>query len=129
MVLGHKINLVIHHYHSLFSNPHAHSPICVCQLGQVVSLPSTIVRNSVTPPQSEQATSDHQEGAQLDWVVVTFIGVLGWAPHQINKGGTITNLRKEIHHPVPLSQGNTEFRVIVMQQALRSSKLPWAGLQ
>ncbi len=43
----HKINLVIHHCHSLFSDPHAHSPICINQLGQVVSLPSAIALNSV----------------------------------------------------------------------------------
>ena len=87
------------------------------------------MQNSIAPPWSKQATSDEQEGAQSDWVAVTFIGISGWAPHQIDEGGTIANLRKEIHHPVPLSQGNTEFGVIAMQQALRSSKLPQAGLQ
>ena len=73
MVLGCEINLVIHHCHSLFSNPHAHSPICVRQSGRVMSPPNAITQNSITPHRSEQAASDHQEGAQLDQVVVTYI--------------------------------------------------------
>ena len=33
MVLGHEMNLVIHHCCSLYSNLHVHSPICIHQSG------------------------------------------------------------------------------------------------
>ena len=85
--------------------------------------------NSVVSYWSEQSTCSHIEGAQLDQVAVTFIGIPGWASHQSNVGDTIINLGKEIHHPVPLSQGNTESRVVVMWKTLQSGKLPQAGLQ
>ncbi len=94
-----------------------------------MSPPSAIALNSIALYQSEQSACSHIEGAWLDWVAVTFIGIPGWASSQSDVGDTIANLGKEIHHPVPLSQGNTEIRVIVMQKTLQSGKLPQAGLQ
>ncbi len=129
MVPGCKINLVIHHCHSLYSNPHMHSPISIYQLGQVTFPLSAITLNSVASYQSEHSAHCHIEGAQSDQVVVTLTGVPGWASCQNDMGDTIVNLGKEIHHSVPLSQGNTEIRVIAMQKTLQSGKLPQVGSQ
>ena len=92
MVPGCEINLVIHHCHSLFSNPCMHSPVCICQSGRVASLPSAVAQNSVALCWSERATSDHQEG---DWVVVTFIGIPEWALCQSDVGASSQTLEKK----------------------------------
>ena len=124
MVPDCEINLVIHLCRSLYSDLCMHSPICIHQSGQVTSPPSAIALNSVTLYWSKQSARSHLEGAWLDWVVVTFIGVPGWASHQSDVGDTIINLGKEIHHPVPLSQGSTESGVVVMQKTVEWQTTP-----
>ena len=81
MVLGHEINLVIHHCRSLYSNLCTHSPICICQSGWVTFLPSAVALNSITSYQSEQSACHHIEGAQSDQVAVTHIWQVGWMSH------------------------------------------------
>ncbi len=76
MVPGHEINLVIQHCHSLYSDPHLHSPVYVCQSGWVIFPLSAIMLNFITSYQSEQSACYHIEGAWSDHVVVPYIHVL-----------------------------------------------------
>ena len=75
MILGCEINISNQQYYSLYSDPHVHSPICICQSGQVMFPLSAIMLNSTTWYWSEQSTCSHIEGARSDRVAVTYIRV------------------------------------------------------
>ncbi len=74
IVLGREINLVIHHCHSLFSDLHAHSPVCICQSGWVMSPPSKhyhVKLHCSTPERAGHKRSPR--GSRSDRVAVTYI--------------------------------------------------------
>ncbi len=113
MVPGHEINLVIHHCCSLFSNLRMCSPICIHQLGWVMSPLSTVVQNSIAPCRSEQATSDHQEGARSDRVAVTYM-FMGYLTYwrKILRQQQIAHPVIENIHNLRLFRGDSPFSFI-----------------